>query len=226
VPATTPVYGWLYQSLPDPPDGPNLGEDLALGIETTVQSLQSRIQQLEAYVAALQLNPVFYRARQTLTGTVASVTFDNIPSNLRTLEIFYTVQMNAGGAVALYARINNDSGATQYISTDWGSSAGAYAAVTNANGTPQGQVGTVTGNNVGAEFGAGRITFAGWDAPHASRLGWVSLSFAPASIAGGTFGRYQGGVYVGAAPYTRIDLFPSANLFSAGSDFQLVGMPA
>jgi len=103
VPATTPVYGWLYQSLPDPPDGPNLGEDLALGIETTVQSLQSRIQQLEAYVAALQLNPVFYRARQTLTGTVASVTFDNIPSNLRTLEIFYTVQMNAGGAVAVRA---------------------------------------------------------------------------------------------------------------------------
>lgn len=33
---TTPVFGWPYQGRFDAPDGPNLGEDLALAIEATV----------------------------------------------------------------------------------------------------------------------------------------------------------------------------------------------
>ena len=36
--ATTPGFGWPYQTLSDPPNGAILGEDLALAIEATVQS--------------------------------------------------------------------------------------------------------------------------------------------------------------------------------------------
>lgn len=39
--AITPVYGWPYQALADPPDGPELGEDLALAAETTVSGIDA-----------------------------------------------------------------------------------------------------------------------------------------------------------------------------------------
>lgn len=52
--ANTPVYGWPYQSLTDPPDGPNLGEDLALGVEATLAALAAQVTTLQSDVAALQ----------------------------------------------------------------------------------------------------------------------------------------------------------------------------
>lgn len=36
---TTPVYGFPYQSTDDAPDGPALGEDLALAVETEMQRI-------------------------------------------------------------------------------------------------------------------------------------------------------------------------------------------
>lgn len=45
--AITSVFGWPFQATTDRPDGPNLGEDLALAIEATVQQLQTRLAVLE-----------------------------------------------------------------------------------------------------------------------------------------------------------------------------------
>lgn len=52
--ATTPVYGWPYQSLTDAPNGADLGEDLALGIEATLAALAAQVTTLQSDVAALQ----------------------------------------------------------------------------------------------------------------------------------------------------------------------------
>lgn len=41
MPATTPVFGWPYQVRGDAPDGPVLGQNLALAIESTVGGLAS-----------------------------------------------------------------------------------------------------------------------------------------------------------------------------------------
>ncbi len=45
--ATTPVFGWPYQSLTDPPNGATLGRDLALAIEATASGLDARLDVLE-----------------------------------------------------------------------------------------------------------------------------------------------------------------------------------
>ncbi|MEO3929956.1 hypothetical protein ABGB07_39815 [Micromonosporaceae bacterium B7E4] len=45
---TTPVYGLPYQSTDDPPDGPALGEDLALAVESELQRIDGDIADLSA----------------------------------------------------------------------------------------------------------------------------------------------------------------------------------
>ena len=49
MPGTTTIYGWPYQELADAPDGPNLGQDLADAIETTVDSIDDRVDALEIH---------------------------------------------------------------------------------------------------------------------------------------------------------------------------------
>lgn len=51
---TTPVYGWPFQGLTDPPDGADLGESLALAIEATVAAMAAQIATLQTDVTALQ----------------------------------------------------------------------------------------------------------------------------------------------------------------------------
>jgi hypothetical protein len=68
----TPVYGWPFQALGDPPDGPNLGEDLALAIEATMQQVAALSNQAAISVQALQNKPfceLQTAAVQALTGS-------------------------------------------------------------------------------------------------------------------------------------------------------------
>src|SRR5262245_58236686 len=46
--AYTPIYALPFQELPWPPDGPNLGEDLALAIEALLVSMDASLDALEA----------------------------------------------------------------------------------------------------------------------------------------------------------------------------------
>lgn len=51
---TTSIYGWPYQEAADPPDGAQLGQDLAEAIEATVDGLDDRLDTAEARVTALR----------------------------------------------------------------------------------------------------------------------------------------------------------------------------
>lgn len=60
MPGITPVYGWPFQALLDPPNGAKLGEDLAIAIENTVSgqaavnaSVAARLTILETLVASM-----------------------------------------------------------------------------------------------------------------------------------------------------------------------------
>ncbi len=81
---TTPTYGWPYQSLTDPPDGPNLGEDLALAIEATVASLAATVAANAATILTHTANLALidgravFRARQTVVQSLTDNTFGGI----------------------------------------------------------------------------------------------------------------------------------------------------
>jgi hypothetical protein len=81
---TTPTYGWPYQALTDPPDGPNLGEDLALAIEATVAALATTVNANAAAVtantAAIALinGRAVYRARQTVVQAIPDATYTGV----------------------------------------------------------------------------------------------------------------------------------------------------
>lgn len=67
----TPVYGWPYQSLTDPPDGPSLGEDLALAIEESLSDVGSWTEFAALAWTASSVNPSIVNG--TLTGHYARI---------------------------------------------------------------------------------------------------------------------------------------------------------
>lgn len=115
---TTPVYGWPFQALTDPPNGADLGEDLALAIEATVAAQAALVATLQSQVAALQTvttdlgsNWVTYAPTWTsLTGvnpTVAShdltgSRYKRIDANLAVAEIVITFG-SSGYGTGVYA---------------------------------------------------------------------------------------------------------------------------
>ena len=110
----TPIYGWPYQSLVHSPDGAALGEEGFNAAEKTVSGIDARVSPaslalINARIAALEaLSP--YRARQTLPGVAASITFLGIPSNLRTLRVSWTARSNDAAAIVdMLLRVNNDA---------------------------------------------------------------------------------------------------------------------
>lgn len=52
MPDTTPIYGFRFQELGDPPHGANLGADLAADVETVVNGIDGRVGVLEAVTSA------------------------------------------------------------------------------------------------------------------------------------------------------------------------------
>ena len=222
MPASTPVYGWPYQSLPDPPDGPNLGEDLALAIEGTVQSLQSQLAAMQTRVNALTV-AAYYRARQIVTVPVPSVTFSGIPSNLRRLKITYTGRSdNATTNILVQLRVNGDPGANYY--DEFTRAIGAAAPASNLEvGSNQMRCGvSAAALATAGQFSVGSLEFVGWDAPHPNYLGVIFHSFTPAA---GSNEEDGGGAYAGAGPYNSVTVIAQAGNWVAGSDFQLYGDP-
>lgn len=88
--ATTPVYGWPYQGLSDPPNGATLGEGMALGIEATLQSQVATLQALIDFVRNKPIAQLRQSVAQTLTtGVWTSITF--------TTEVVDTDPAGTGG---------------------------------------------------------------------------------------------------------------------------------
>lgn len=74
--ANTPVYGWPYQGLSDPPNGAGLGESLALAAEATVQAQVAALQTLIDFLRNKPAAQVRQSVAQSLTtGVYAGLTF-------------------------------------------------------------------------------------------------------------------------------------------------------
>lgn len=102
--ATTPVYGFPYQGVGDAPDGPSLGEDLALAVESKFQSVDSSV------AAITGLTHVVGSSTATFTSTSLSfeagatpfgVSFTAPPSGVVYVTLSGYFRESQDGGVAL-----------------------------------------------------------------------------------------------------------------------------
>lgn len=165
-----------------------------------------------------------YRARQTLSGSAATVTFSSIPSTLRSLRLRWTARSdNAVNAQFISIQVNGNSGANYSYEFVQGNNTTASA----NNGVAQtgGVVGLMVGASASAGvFSSGAIDVIGWDNQHASSLGWNFMSQALGTGVANFFTMNGGGNASVAGPYTSVTILPQAGNFITGSDFQLEGM--
>ena len=103
----TPVYGWPYHALTDPPDGADLGEDLALAIEATVQAEVAALDAAsDAAHAALtaQITPSVATVATSQTTTSTSY------ADLATVGPAVTVTTGTRALVIVTCRMRNNTG--------------------------------------------------------------------------------------------------------------------
>lgn len=79
---STPTYSLPYQTLSDAPDGPNLGEDLALAVEA---ALSAQVALLAARLTLLE-NMTAVRMRQTSVQSIANNTWTGITCTAEDLD--------------------------------------------------------------------------------------------------------------------------------------------
>lgn|GEM_PF-1667004 len=168
-----------------------------------------------------------YRRVQTLASSAASVTFDNIPETLRSVEVSWTTRDDWAGftAAGVFVRVNNSS-ASVYENRLLQSAGGAGTAVTHNYtwGGNRAQIGiSARASAVAGRFGAGRVVFPTWAAAHGRCHYLFDSTFEAASNVG--WMTSGGGHFSGAGPYTRLDFFPEqgGTNFVAGSSFTLIG---
>ena len=227
--ATTPIYGWPYQSLTDAPNGADLGEDLALGIEATVATLAGLVTTLQSDVTALQNVPHLTRLDETtLGGTASSVTFGSIPATYRALQLSVICRGDdAAQFVDCRLRFNNDSSANYDSEQVTGAAAVAAAfeglSETGINlGEMPGSTpiaGSVSARTVFIPFYAG-TTF--W------KLATTSHNLS-SQTSGGQAGqqhsKHWAGRWRSTAAISSVTILAGAGDFIAGSSFVLYGLP-
>jgi len=204
------------------------GSGAAVGDTNLYRSAVDTLKTDDSFIAvgSISGSNIPYRDRKTVVGaSVASITFTSVPSSLRNIKIIWTARGdNATQVQLVWLRINGASGAVYnvaYIQNTNGSLTGTPAAAAS-----QAVVGLATGSTAPAgDFGAGDITIAGWDSPHAGYLGFQFNSSAMGSAVANFISLVGGGNYVTAGPYTSITILPQSGLWVAGSDFTLWGDP-
>jgi len=145
---TTAIYGWPYQEPTDPPDGADLGKDLAEAIEATVDSIDDRVDTAEATLVSLDTRldtaeadlvtrprGVIKRGRRTTaTGAITTtetgvLRIDNIPVVAGRLYRISTTNINMDGSVA------NDIGACRIRVSTAGAATTASTQIANIRQT-------------------------------------------------------------------------------------------
>lgn len=102
--ANTPIYGFPYQGLNDPPDGPSLGEDLATAIETKFSSVDSAISAINALAPTVASSTVNVSTSSTTFvpgATAFGVSFVAPPSGAVFITMSCYFQQTQDGGVAL-----------------------------------------------------------------------------------------------------------------------------
>lgn len=89
--ATTPIYGFPYQTPTDPPDGADLGHDLALSVETALDTVDDRLDIVET-----DLNTAEATILKPLVRMVQTV-IQNLPDNTNTAITFTTEEIDTHG---------------------------------------------------------------------------------------------------------------------------------
>jgi hypothetical protein len=117
--ATTPVYAWPFQTLPDLPNGASLGQNLALAVEAKVQSLEGRIASLELLTPLeVRMGCTLRRvANQTLpdlaTTTISWDTEDSDPFGMIAVPATtITIPTGGGGIWAITLQVVQAAAAT------------------------------------------------------------------------------------------------------------------
>jgi hypothetical protein len=164
-----------------------------------------------------------YKARTTLGGTTASVTFSSVPSNLREIWIAWTARCStAAGAVNMRMQINGNATAVYNSQVHQASNTTASAAQLLASTSSI--IGLLAGNNaLAGVFGTGKVDIVGWSSPHSGFLGWNYQS-SVMDTAASVFVNNGGGNFTPAGPYTSVTLLPETGSFLTGSDFSLIGI--
>jgi len=166
-------------------------------------------------------------AEQILVGNASVITFNNIPSTYRELEIHWTSRDDWTGfqADTIFLRVNNDSGANYRYSNIQV----ANNAVSGANVVAATKAGVgihARGGATAGVFAAGKIVISGWNAPHSNFLSMNQQSVISDTTAATNWHQSGAASYIGTSPYTRIDLLPddTGRNFVAGSQYVLYGI--
>lgn len=98
---TTPVYALPFQGLTDPPDGPSLGEDLALGVETELVRIDGAASALTTRVTALEAVAQLLASDYKSSGNTTTAPALIIAHSLSfTAVINHVYTMRWGGAIS------------------------------------------------------------------------------------------------------------------------------
>lgn len=173
-------------------------------------------------VSAAYRLAVPYKKVQVLSGTAASISFQSIPTTLNRVKLSWKARSdNAAASVDMLLRVNNDSSANYYGTTQ------QVVNTTLTNSSPSAQ----TSCNLGKIQAAGAIAGAGFfGIGWAEVIGWSGFSKINFVFQGHAYDTaanswYSHGGYLFnvAGPYTRLDLIPGAGNFISGSTFTLEG---
>src|SRR5262245_15181751 len=105
--AVTPIYGWPTPALSEPADVPTDMSELAVAIETTVDSLDDRLDVLEAVAPAM-----VRIAEVVLAAPAATIDFSAIPATYRHLALIFRGRCDsAGNEQPAGLRFNGDASA-------------------------------------------------------------------------------------------------------------------
>lgn len=208
--AFTTNFGWPKPDGTDSPDGPGQVTALANASDATVFGISAQLP---------------YRARQTLGGSAASVTFSGIPSALRRLRVRWVGHSTATtGIQNLILSINGGISVTylyQYLRLP---GTGAPTTDTAATTATTFAVGALCGTLSDPTYfhASGSLDFVAWDVgPLTAQV----HSFASPTNTPGNWFSQIGSIHFFniAPPFTSLTLAPQTGSWAAGADFQLEG---
>lgn len=176
---------------------------------------------LEALCAFLNItgaHKVPVKLGETVLGTTAgSITFSSIPAGYRDLRVSWILRTNAGSSASLLGRFNNDTG------SNYDYEVGSFSNTTVSGFSASAISYVYLGDCTRTATAANEAAVGAFDLP----------AYANTTFYKQLLGRNARGIetYVTAgqwrntAAINRIDIFPSAGSFIAGSTFTLWGLP-
>lgn len=129
--ASTPVYGFRYQLLGDAPDGPDLGQNLALDVEAkfvSVDAAVAAINNLAPVVASSTTNDSTSSTTFVPGASPFGITFVAPPSGIVAITVAAYFQQTQDGGVALVSHTLR-TGATIGSGTTVGTAANSNRAL-------------------------------------------------------------------------------------------------